>query len=101
MAGMIEQLLDMERTLKGWIGTDNMAAFIEAARREAEHIPPYAAGASSEAFMAGTLFSIEHAARMLREVLNIPLTGVSRVEITAVHLTNLAQEDVPPEEGSP
>lgn len=101
MSSMIEQLLAMERTLKGWIGTDNMAAFIEAAHQEAEHIPLYAAGASSEAFVAGTLFSIEHAARMLRERLNVPLTGVARVEIEAARLLPLAEDDAPPEEDAP
>ena len=103
MTSMIEQLLDMEQTLKGWIGIDNMAAFKEAARQDAEHIPAYAAGASSEAVVAGTLHSIEIAARLLRESLHITFTGAAWTGITGGTMDppRPAQGDPPSGEGQP
>jgi hypothetical protein len=86
MESVIQQLLAIEATLKGWIGTDNCAAFLVDAQNDAEHIPAYAQGASSASVAAGLLFSIETAAQSLREHLNVPLTVVSQVMITSITL---------------
>lgn len=86
MKSVIEQLLTIETTLKTWIGTDNCAAFTSAALNDAEHIPAYAEGASSTEVATGLLFSIETAAQALREHLNIPLVGFSKVILSPIIL---------------
>lgn len=77
MESILEQLLAMDQTLKSWLG-ENGRFFVEAAKQDRGHIPPYAQGASPEVVAAGALHSIEIAAKYLRERLGVTLiTGAS------------------------
>lgn len=94
MSSPIKQLLEIEQVLKAWIGTDNATNFVKAAQTDAEHIPPYDEKASPEAIAAGTLFSIEHAARFLRNSLAVPFEGVAKIELIAPTLKITPEGDV-------
>jgi hypothetical protein len=94
MSSPIKQLLEIEQVLKAWIGTDNATGFATSTRADAEHIPPHAERASPEAIAAGTLFSIEHAARFLRNSLAVPFDGVAKIEATAPTLKVTPEGDV-------
>lgn len=94
MESVIQQLLAAESMLKAWIGTDNCKSFIDLVRNDAEHIPEYAQGATSEAVVAGLLLSIQTGAKTLQDHLNVPLTVVCKVEVaSSPTLTLLPKEE--------
>lgn len=82
MTSPLEKLLEIERTLKEWMGTDQGKAFRDSVRQDAAHIPTYIhQGTAPEAVAAATLHSIEIAAQYLGEQFGIPLIARGSVKL--------------------
>jgi hypothetical protein len=89
----LEALLEIEAALKEMIGSDSGQSFINNVHANVQYIPHYAVGATPEQVAAGTLRGIEAAAEMLRNLLNIPVTGVSQVTAKEMQIDIVKDND--------
>jgi hypothetical protein len=85
MDSILKQLFAMEHTLKEWMGTENGATFRAAVEDEAENIPPGFAR-TPQGVAAGTLHSIEIAARMLRKQFGLTTTMIGAIKVSAAEI---------------
>jgi len=88
-----EQLVALEQELKRFL-TANDVELAEAVGQTI--LPEWAAGASQEGYVAGTLLSVEQGCKLLRERLNVPLEVVFRVELSPLQIIGPFEEGEAP-----